>query len=112
MDRQHVFNGISERGTVEESVRTCAEGAVVLSAVLSHNADTIGSGLSDLGARVTQGLQHPLDKVLGILEGRWAAVLYDVVEDAQTPLSVGPWPAGTLHTCSVSDGDGMHEGSS
>lgn len=77
-------------------VRTCAERAVVLSSVLSHHADAVGGRLPHLGAGVAQRLQHPLDKVLGVLEGGRAAVLHDVVENAQTPLSVGPRPVGTL----------------
>lgn len=87
-------------------VHTCAERAVVLSSVLSHHADAVGGRLPDLGAGVAQGLQHPLDKVLGVLEGGRAAVLHYVVENAQTPLSVGPRPVGTLKPGWVSDGGG------
>lgn len=77
-------------------MRTCAEWAVALASVLSHDADAVGGRLPDFGTGIAQGLQHALDKVLGVHERGRAAVLHDVVENAQTPLSVGPWPVGTL----------------
>lgn len=92
---------------VHGPVRTCAERAVVLSPELSHDADSVGGRLPDLGTLIAQGLQHPLDKVLCVLERGRAAVLYDVVEDAQAPLPVSPRPVGTLKPSGVSDGDGL-----
>lgn len=84
-----------------QPVPTCAERAVVLASILSHDANAVGGRLPDFGTGIAQGLQHALDKVLRVPERGGAAVLHDVVENAQTPLSVSPRPVGTLTPSSI-----------
>lgn len=86
---------------------TCAVLAVVVAAALRHDAHAVGRGLAHLRSQVAQRLQHLAQEVAGVLEGRGAAVLHHVVEDAQAPLPVGPGPVGTLNATSSSVSVGM-----
>lgn len=81
---------------------TCTERAVVLSSILSHDTNTIGGSLPNLRARVAKWLHHRSQEVLSVFKRQGAAVLHNIVKDAETPLSVSPWPAGTLQTRLVS----------
>lgn len=81
---------------------TCTEWAIVLSSILSHNTNTVGGGLPNLGARVTQWLQHRPQEILCIFERWGATVLHHIIKNAQTPLSVCPRPVGTLEQMQTS----------
>lgn len=80
----------------QPQVRTRAEGPVAVPAELCHHSHSVGSRLPNLRAAVTHRLQHGPQEVLGVLEGGGAAVLHDIVKDAQPPLPVWPRPMRTL----------------
>lgn len=75
---------------------TCESRPVAVSSKLSHDSDAVRSRLSHLRTRVTQRLHQGPQEVLGVFEGRRAAVFDDVIEYAQTPLSVRPGSMRTL----------------
>ncbi len=75
---------------------TCERRPVAVSSKLSHDSDAVRSRLPHLRAGVTQRLHQGPQEELGVFEGRRAAVLHDVIEYAQTPLSVRPGSVRTL----------------
>lgn len=75
---------------------TCAKRTIAVPTKLCHNSNTIGSCLPNLRAVVTYRLEHRPQEVFGVLEWGGAAVLYNVIKNAQPPLPVWPWPVRTL----------------